>query len=86
MKTKIPEVTFYFKEGCDLCEAVEEELRDFITRQGDRVPFTFRKADIEDSDDWFNRYHLKVPVICVDDREVFHYHFDEAKLMEALQC
>ena len=86
MHAALPEVTFYFKDGCDLCECVEQELQDFIERKGTQFPFKLNKADIEDSRDWFDLYHLKVPVICVDGREVFHYHFDEDKLMAALQC
>ena len=86
MITAIPEVTLYFKEGCDLCECVDQELQDFIQRQGSRFPFNLKRADIEDSKEWFDLYHLKVPVICVDGKEVFHYHFDEEKFIDALQC
>ena len=47
--------------------------------------FRFEVVDVEDSPDLEARFGEWVPLLMVGDREIFHYHFQEALLDAALQ-
>ncbi len=47
--------------------------------------FQFDVVDVEDSPDLEARFGEWVPVLMAGDREIFHYHFQEALLDSALQ-
>jgi len=47
--------------------------------------FQFEVVDVEDSPDLEARFGEWVPLLMVGNREIFHYHFQEALLDAALQ-
>ncbi len=67
-KTRL--VVIFGKEGCHLCEEVEEEIRS-VNALGISV------IDIEHDPALHDRYWLRIPVVAIDGIEVF-----EAKMMD----
>ena len=57
-------VEFYTRQGCHLCEQAEELLADEAGRA--RV----KRIDIDRDDELLARYHVRIPVVVVDGREV----------------
>jgi len=47
--------------------------------------FRFEVVDVEDNPDLEARFGEWVPLLMMGDREIFHYHFQEALLDAALQ-
>ncbi len=78
-------VVVYFKEGCDLCDAVIAELIELQSSLESDQSFTIERRDIEDCTEWYEAYRYLVPVVHVNDREVCHYHLDPVKVLEALK-
>jgi glutaredoxin len=75
-------VVLYGRPGCHLCEdalAVLERVRE-------RTPFTLEQVDIESSDALFRRYLERIPVVTIDDREIFELFLDERALESALSA
>jgi glutaredoxin len=73
-------VVLYGRPGCHLCEdalAVLERVRG-------RTPFTLEQVDIESDDALFRRYLERIPVVTIDDREIFDLFVDEQALEAAL--
>ncbi|HEX9887862.1 MAG TPA: glutaredoxin family protein [Nitriliruptorales bacterium] len=57
-------VEFYTRDGCHLCDQAEELLADEARRV--RV----KRIDIDRDEGLLARYHIRVPVVVVDGREV----------------
>ncbi len=57
-------VEFYTREGCHLCDEAEELLR--VEAKRARV----KRIDIDRDERLHDRYHIRIPVIVVDGREV----------------
>jgi hypothetical protein len=51
----------YSKQGCHLCEGLEEKLA-----AATNIQFSLEIRDITTRDDWFDRYQYEVPVLCQD--------------------
>jgi hypothetical protein len=51
----------YSKQGCHLCEGLEEKLA-AVTN----IQFNLEIRDIHTRTDWFDRYQYEVPVLCQD--------------------
>ena len=75
------ELTFYYRERCDLCDSMRKSLAAFS--QNVR-PLSWREIDIDRDPDLVRRYDARVPVLCLGDREICHFFFDEAALRAAL--
>jgi len=69
-------VTLYGKPDCCLCD----EARAAVLAVRGRVAFELHEEDVSVDPLLHRRYGERIPVVCVDDREVFEYHVDEAEL------
>ena len=67
-----PEVVVFRKEGCHLCDAVEEEIR-----SENDIGASLTTVDIDGDAALHDAYWMRVPVVTVGGREVF-----EAKMMD----
>ncbi len=50
---------FYYKEGCWLCDTVEEMLNGFKVRHGIRIT----KVDIDSDEELYELYRFDIPVL-----------------------
>jgi glutaredoxin len=73
-------VTLYGRPGCHLCDdalAVLQRIRA-------DAPFDLRTVNIEDDDALLRAYLERIPVVSLDDEEVYDYFVDEADLRARL--
>jgi glutaredoxin len=73
-------VTLYGRPGCHLCD----DAREALERVRAERPFTLREVDIERDDELLRRYLERIPVVSVDDEELFDFHVDEQALRRRL--
>jgi hypothetical protein len=59
------ELVVYSRRGCHLCELMLEEL---VPLCRDRA--SIRVLDVDSREDWRQAYGTRVPVLCVEDREL----------------
>ncbi|MGJ9457574.1 glutaredoxin family protein [Oceanobacillus sp. CF4.6] len=59
-------VIFYTKEACSLCEDAEALLSLF---KGE-FPYELEKRDIYSNDKWLEEYHLQIPVIEIEGKQL----------------
>lgn len=76
----MPKLILYFREGCHLCEAMLQALRGLQRRLG----FELQLVDVDRDPELMRRYDEWVPVLCLGEREVCHYHLDEQALRQFL--
>ncbi len=60
--TVVPQVTFYTKAGCHLCDDAREMLDDIAAL----TPYDLTEIDIRSSDELFALYRYRIPVILMD--------------------
>jgi len=73
-------VTLYGRAGCHLCD----EARAALERVRATHPFRLVERDIEADDVLFKRYLERIPVVAVDDEELFDFFVDEERLRRTL--
>ena len=73
-------VTLYGRDGCHLCD----DAREALERVRARTPFLLEEVDITTDDELHRRYLERIPVVCLDGRELFDFFVDEPTLLEAL--
>jgi len=61
-KPELPQVTFYTKAGCHLCE----EARDMLDDIAAEVDYELAEIDIRSNPEIFEQYRYRIPVIIVD--------------------
>lgn len=61
-KPALPQVTFYTKAGCHLCE----EARDMLDDIAAEVAYELTEIDIRSNPELFEQYRYRIPVIIVD--------------------
>lgn len=59
---ELPQVTFYTKAGCHLCE----EARDMLDDIAAEVEYELTEIDIRSDPEIFEQYRYRIPVIVVD--------------------
>lgn len=59
----MPQVTFYTKAGCHLCE----EARDMLDDIAAQTVYELTEIDIRSNTDLFEQYRDRIPVIVIDD-------------------
>jgi glutaredoxin len=59
----MPQVTFYTKAGCHLCE----EARDMLDDIAAQTVYELTEIDIRSDTDLFEQYRDRIPVIVIDD-------------------
>ncbi len=75
------QLVLYYREQCHLCDAMRKALHAFSRRHR---PLEWREIDIDRDPDLIRRYDARVPVLCLDEREICHFFFDESALLAAL--
>jgi glutaredoxin len=73
-------VTLYGRDGCHLCD----DAREALERVRARAAFVLEEVDITTDDDLHRRYLERIPVVCLDGRELFDFFVEEQRLLEAL--
>jgi glutaredoxin len=75
-------VVLYGRPGCHLCE----DALAAVERVRARVPFALDQVNIESDDALMMRYLERIPVVMIDDREMFELFVDEQAFEAALTC
>ena len=75
------QLTLYYREQCDLCDTMRRALVGFSRRHR---PLDWREIDIDRDPELIRRYDARVPVLCLGEREICHFFFDESALLAAL--
>jgi len=75
-----PRVVLYGRPGCCLCD----EARELLIQAGSRHPFVFEERDIESDEALMRAYLERIPVVTIDDVEVFELFVDDAELERLL--
>ncbi len=73
-------VTLISKDDCSLCDKAYDTL---VSIQKEK-PFHLRVRKIEPGTDDYEKYKEKIPVVLVEDSEVFYYRVKEDALKELL--
>jgi len=71
------QLTIYIREGCHLCDDMEQALREFAFE----LDFETRRVPIDNNAEFEQAYGNKVPVLVCGDEEICHYFLD----MQALK-
>ncbi|MGW8271880.1 MAG: glutaredoxin family protein [Thermodesulfovibrionales bacterium] len=73
-------ITFYYKQGCWLCDTVEEMLNGLMGRYDLRV----RKVAIDSDNDLYELYRFDIPVLEFSDGETLHGRIRRKDLLRKL--
>lgn len=76
------ELTLYHRPGCHLCDGMREELLEYRKT----FDFLLRETDIDTDSSLLARYGVRIPVLCLGEREICHFHLNPAALREALEA
>ena len=74
------DVKLYFRQDCDLCEAMYHEFFEWIDRRKLRENLILDCRDIDSQDEWLQSYDHLVPVLVVNGTQVCNYFFDPDRL------
>jgi glutaredoxin len=73
-------VTLYGKAGCCLCDEAREALAGVRAES----PFDLEEVDVSLDPVLNRRYGERIPVVCLEDEELFEYHVDPHELRRRL--
>ncbi len=73
-------VTLYTRAGCHLCREAERVVAEVAHGRAE-----VRLVDIDAHPELTDRYTVRVPVVAVDDVELFEYQIDVDALRAALE-
>jgi hypothetical protein len=76
------DVVLFTREGCCLCDDAREVLLAVQRRHPEA--FRLRELDIEADQRLHLAYLERIPVVAIDDEEVFEFFVDEAELNRGL--
>lgn len=76
-----PNLTFYTRNGCHLCD----KAMDIIFDLQNEFEFTIEERNIEEKDEWTERYGLMIPVVIINGKEVQYGPIDRATISGALK-
>jgi glutaredoxin len=76
----LPQVTFYTKAGCHLCEDARDMLDDIAAQ----TSFELTEIDIRSNLDIFEQYRYRIPVIVIDETILIEGRIDSSALAHAL--
>ena len=74
-----PNVVFYTKAGCHLCD----HARDLLEELAVDFPFDLTEIDIRTDMDIFERYRYRIPVIIINDQHIVEGRIDQDDLLRA---
>jgi thiol-disulfide isomerase/thioredoxin len=72
--------TLFSRSNCPLCEAMEEELRPFVSR----YQLTIKHRYIDNEPELVQLYGDKVPVLTLDDETLCEYFLDSELLLNTI--
>jgi glutaredoxin len=75
-------VIVYSKPGCCLCDIVKAKLSALQRRYA----FEWRGINILDDAEAFEEFSEEIPVIFINGRKAFKFHFDEAQFIRRLRA
>lgn len=75
-------VTFFTKPECSLCDGALFVIR----RVQAQIPFELESVDITapGNEEWFKAYRNDIPVVHLDEKEIFRHRVNERRLKELL--
>ena len=76
-----PTLRVYSRQGCHLCEDMLHELKQFQRE----LAYRFEVYDVDDDETLFEKFNALVPIVFLDDQEIFRYFFEYATLKAALE-
>lgn len=74
------QLTLYYREGCHLCEDLEQQLGELLDPQS----YQLLKVDIDEDNLLKQAYNERVPVLNCNDEEVCEHFLDLEALHNAL--
>ncbi len=80
MSTSPPALTLHYRDGCHLCEDMEEQLYELL----DPGSFTLIRIDIDADPVLQEAYNVRVPVLSCDQLDVCEHFLDLEAVKEAL--
>jgi len=76
-----PLLTLYYREGCHLCEDMEQQLQELL----DPESFRLQRRDIDEDPALQNLYNVRVPVLECAGVELCEHFLDLQAVSDALQ-
>jgi len=76
-----PQLTLYYREGCHLCEDLEQQLSELLEPDS----YHLLKVDIDEDEALRRAYNVRVPVLKCEDQEVCEHFLDLEALRNALE-
>src|SRR5437667_11306567 len=76
-----PQVTFYTKAGCHLCE----EARDMLDDIAAQTNYELTEIDIRNNPEIFEQYRYRIPVIIIDNDTLLEGRIEYQDLAQAFQ-
>ena len=76
-----PQVTFYTKAGCHLCE----EARDMLDDIAAQTNYELTEIDIRNNPEIFEQYRYRIPVIIIDNDTLLEGRIEYRDLAQAFQ-
>jgi len=73
-------LTLYHRPGCHLCSDMRAELLEFQNE----LDFQLREIDIDPDTELRIRFGFLIPVLCLGEQEICHYHLNPTALRAAL--
>jgi thioredoxin-like negative regulator of GroEL len=77
----VPSITIYWRSGCHLCEVIHRMARRL---QAD-LSFRLYYIDVDSNPDLVGRFGDRVPVVLIDQREIFSGKVTESQLRRAIE-
>ena len=73
-------LTFYYRDGCHLCEDMWHQLREIQEQR----PFDVQSENVDSDPDLKSRYGLLIPVLAVGEQVICNYYLDPVALNKYL--
>lgn len=77
----VPQVTFYTKAGCHLCD----DARDMLDDIAEQHEYELTETDIRSTPELFEQYRYRIPVIIIDGTKTIEGKIDFDELLNAFQ-
>lgn len=75
-----PELTFYFRDGCHLCEDMWQQLQELRRERA----FYVKRVDLDGDPGLADKFGTLVPVLTAGDELLCHYYLDPKTLGDYL--
>lgn len=74
------ELTLHYREGCHLCEDMEQQLYELL----EAGSFTLKRIDIDEDPELRKAYNVRVPVLSCNEVDLCEHFLDLEAVTEAL--